>query len=168
MKTNVSPEHPARARTALASAALIRLVTEIDDNGPIPPHGLACTLPDLTPHQVRHATEQARLLGLVRTQPGRGLCLTEPGLQLAEIYDSAARWARTHNHPRRTCDFITRVQDTLRLLASGQNSEAEPPVAPTQADESLTRLRTASAHWISTHWTDDEPVGAPQSLLEKA
>ncbi|MFE1407853.1 regulator [Streptomyces sp. NPDC058770] len=167
MNTTLSPDYADRVCTAVASAALIRLIAEIDDNGPIPAHELACTLPDLTPHQVRYATEQARLLGLVRAWPGCGLCLTEAGLQLAEIYDSAARWARIRNHPRRACDFITRVQDTLRLLAPDQDPDAAPSVVPAKADEGLARLRTDAAHWISIHWTGDEPVGFPRSLLEK-
>lgn len=49
---------PAEVRTAvelLASRPLIRLVTEIDDNGAIPPRRLATALPDFPRHQQRRA-----------------------------------------------------------------------------------------------------------------
>ncbi|MFD8847640.1 regulator [Streptomyces sp. NPDC059604] len=163
MNTFPSSEQIERACTDLTSAALIRLLTEIDDHGPIPPRGLARTLPDLTPHQIRHATERARTLGLIRTRPGTGLGLTGPGRQLADLYDSAARWSRTHTHPRGACDFTARVQSTFRLLAPGPDPVAKPSAVPAEADEDLTRLRTATVHWISNHWTNND-----QDFLEAA
>ncbi|MFD8645139.1 MULTISPECIES: hypothetical protein [Streptomyces] len=145
-----------RACSALASPELIRLVTEIDDNGTIPPRGLARTLPDLSPHQLRHATEQAHTLGLVRTR--QGLSLTESGIQLAEVYDEAARWARAHGYPGVTSTFVTRVRATLQLLGSadvsGRRQERNGEiglVVSLEAAESLTGPKTAVESWIAGH-----------------
>ncbi|MFF5719310.1 hypothetical protein [Streptomyces buecherae] len=58
----------ADVRTAtelLASRHVIRLVTEIDDNGAIPARRLAATFPDLAWHHLRRAIELARAHGLV-------------------------------------------------------------------------------------------------------
>lgn len=145
-----------RACSALASPELIRLITEIDDNGTIPSRGLARTLPDLSPHQLRHATAQAHTLGLVRAR--QGLSLTDSGTQLAEVYDEAARWARAHNYPGVTSTFVTRVQETLLLLgiddASGRrqerNGEVGLGVSPA-AVESLTGPKSVVESWIARH-----------------
>ncbi len=145
MTTSLSPEQLQRVCTALSSAGLIRLITEIDDNGPIPSRGLARTLSDLTPHRIRHATEQAHALGLVHARPGASLGLTESGVDLAEVYDATARWARRHEYPARAGDFTGRIRNTLSLLA-------EPAVfaalAAAQAPSHLAaagRLPTAEA-----------------------
>ncbi len=114
--TSVTREHLQRVTSELSSTAVIRLITEIADTGPIPPRGLARTFPDITPHQIRHATEQAHAFGLVRAESG--LRLTEAGADLAEIYDATARWARRHQYPARSSDFTTRIQRTFALLAA--------------------------------------------------
>ncbi|MEU2131797.1 regulator [Streptomyces sp. NPDC018352] len=166
MTTLSGPAEVRKAVELLASRSLIRLVTEIDDNGPIPPRGLARTLPDLAPHQIRHSSEQARTIGLVRTRPGAGLVLTEPGRELADLYDAAARWSRTHNYPHATCGFITRVQDVLQLLTPVQDPVAAPSVVPTEAAGDLAHLRAALDRWIGSHWSGDEQAGALQCLPE--
>ncbi|MFF4871501.1 regulator [Streptomyces sp. NPDC000961] len=145
-----------RTCSALASPELIRLITEIDDNGTVPPRGLARTLPDLSPHQLRHATEQAHALGLVRAR--QGLSLTESGTQLAEVYDEAARWARAHDYPGVTNTFVTRVRATLQLLGSADVSVRRQErngelglVVSLEAAESLTVPKTAVESWIARH-----------------
>ncbi|MEU3008055.1 regulator [Streptomyces sp. NPDC006863] len=102
----------------LSSPALIRLITEIDDNGPIPPRKLASTLPDLSTHHLRRINHLARVHGLVRAAPGAGLELTTSGVELADFYDAIARWARHHAYPTRVCDFTSRVRHTLSLVES--------------------------------------------------
>ncbi|MFJ9216540.1 regulator [Streptomyces sp. NPDC102383] len=115
-----------RAVELLASRSLIRLVTEIDDNGVIPPRRLTGTLPDLSSHQLRRACEAASAHGLVRTAPSSGLELTDPGAELADLYDVAARWARRHAYPAPVCEFSSRIRHALDLLA--------PSLAPERAD----------------------------------
>ncbi|GAA2442673.1 hypothetical protein GCM10010433_49860 [Streptomyces pulveraceus] len=164
--TTTSQGQAGRVCTALASAGLIRLITEIDDNGPIPARELTRIFPDLTRHQIRHAIEQAHTLGLASIRSGAGLGLTDAGLQLADLYDSTARWARTHNYPRATCGgFITRVQAVLQLLAPVQGPFAAPPA---EAVDDLARIQEALDRWINFHWSDDEPAGALNDLPEAA
>ncbi|MEV8408999.1 hypothetical protein AB0R12_25375 [Streptomyces niveus] len=105
-----------RIVTALSEPALIRLITEIDDNGPIPPRSTGRIFPDFTPQQIRHATERAHTLGLIHTRVGGGLGLTESGILLAEVYDVTARWARRHAYPAPTGDFAGRIRHTFALL----------------------------------------------------
>ncbi|MFJ4572094.1 hypothetical protein ACIP4W_11785 [Streptomyces sp. NPDC088846] len=166
--TTAPQELAGRACTALTSAGLIRLITEIDDNGPIPPRGLARIFPDLTRHQIRQTIEQAHTLGLARIRSGAGLGLTDAGLQLADLYDSTARWARTHNYPRPACTFITRVRATLQLLTPVQGPVAAPSAAPVEAVGDLAQLREALDRWIDSHWSGGEPAGVLQSLPETA
>ncbi|MEU9748353.1 hypothetical protein [Streptomyces niveus] len=120
MTPGFSREQLRRVSTALSEPALIRLITEIDDNGPVPPRSTGRIFPDLAPHKVRHATERAHSLGLIHTRVGGGLGLTEPGVQLAEVYDVTARWARQHAYPAPTGDFAGRIRHTLSLLSEPQ------------------------------------------------
>ncbi|MEK8146245.1 hypothetical protein NKH18_48450 [Streptomyces sp. M10(2022)] len=95
--------HERRAIRTLTLPGLIRLITEIDDNGPISYRrgSLQGALGDLTPGQLRHAIDTARALNLVHsdeTTPDR-YRLTESGEALAEVYDTAARWARARQLP---------------------------------------------------------------------
>lgn len=106
-----------RMVTALSEPALIRLITEIDDNGPIPPRSTGRIFPDFTPQQIRRATERTHALGLIHTRVGGVLGLTESGVLLAEVYDVTARWARRHAYPAPTGDFAGRVRHTFTLLA---------------------------------------------------
>lgn len=102
----------------LSSPALIRLITEIDDNGPIPPRKLASTLPDLSTHHLRRIKDVARVHDLVCSAPGAGLELTTSGVELADFYDAIARWARHHVYPTRVSDFTSRIRHTLSLVGS--------------------------------------------------
>lgn len=164
----------AEARNAvelLASRSLIRLVTEIDDNGAIPPRRLASTLPDLSTHQLRRGTETARAHGLIRTVPGAGLELTEAGSELADLYDAAACWSRCHAYPAPVCEFSNRVRYVLELLTPALAAEradslsrlsvARLPGAEAEAD--LARPRALLLRWLTgnpqfTVLPDPDPV----------
>ncbi|ROQ70197.1 hypothetical protein EDD93_4708 [Streptomyces sp. 840.1] len=123
--------HERRAIRTLTLPGLIRLVTEIDDNGPISHRrgSLQGAFGDLTPGQLRHATDTARALDLVHsdeTTPDR-YRLTESGEALAEVYDTAARWARARHFPDTTSDFVTRVQHTLQLHSRDPHPSGSTP-----------------------------------------
>ncbi|MFI5820248.1 regulator [Streptomyces rishiriensis] len=141
----------------LASRSLIRLVTEIDDNGAIPPRRLAGTLPDLSSHQLRRAAEAARAHGLVRTAPGAGLELTESGSDLADLYDAAARWARRHAYPAPICEFSSRIRHVLDLLTSSLVTDradglSRPSAARLpSAEAELARPRALLIQWLAGH-----------------
>ncbi|MFH8991408.1 hypothetical protein [Streptomyces sp. NPDC017940] len=113
-----------RAIRALSLPGLIRLVTEIDDNGPISRRrgSLQSTFDDLTVPQLRHAIDRAREFGLVYGDEHERVRyrLTDSGEELAEVYDTAARWARTHQFPTMAGDFVTRVQRTFDLLGHAE------------------------------------------------
>ncbi|MFF4714468.1 regulator [Streptomyces eurythermus] len=136
------------ACTVLSRPGLIRLVTEIDDNGPIPPRSLTRTLPDLPDHHLHHTVRQARALGLVRHQPGVGLSLTPSGSGLADIYDALARVARRHHLPAPVCQFTSRVQHTLTLLAMPVlTTEQTDRVSKTVAED-LDGTRALLQQWL--------------------
>ncbi|GAA2672627.1 hypothetical protein GCM10010400_38300 [Streptomyces aculeolatus] len=116
MTTTLGPTELRAAARVLSSPALIRLITEIDDNGPIPPRMLTATLPDLTRSSARRAVHIARAHGLVQAGPAGGLDLTDSGCHLAAFYDATARWARHHAYPGPVSTFTTRIQHTLDLL----------------------------------------------------
>lgn len=129
--------HERRAIRTLTLPALIRLVTEIDDNGPISQQkgSLQSAFGDLTPGQLRHAIDVARDLGLVHAdeQTRDRYRLTASGEALAEVYDTAARWARERQFPDASSDFVTRVQHTLQLSSSPQTTGSSlEPSAPHQ------------------------------------
>ncbi|MFI2204653.1 hypothetical protein ACH47Z_28475 [Streptomyces sp. NPDC020192] len=127
-----------RAIRTLALPGLIRLITEIDDNGPISHRrgSLQGAFGDLTPGQLRHAIDTARDLGLVHADeqaPDR-YQLTASGEDLAEVYDTAARWARIHQFPSCASDFVTRVQYTFQLQSSESTTHTKTePSAPQEA-----------------------------------
>ncbi|MFD4476465.1 hypothetical protein ACFWPU_10175 [Streptomyces sp. NPDC058471] len=122
--TTTDPQQVRRAIRALSLPGLIRLVTEIDDNGPISRRrgSLRSAFDDLTVPQLRHATDRAREFGLVYGDEDERVRyrLTDSGEDLAEVYDTAARWARAHQFPTVASDFVTRVQRTLSLLGRGE------------------------------------------------
>ncbi|MBW1597267.1 hypothetical protein [Streptomyces sp. JJ38] len=157
MTTAPSTADVRHACTVLSSPALIRLITEIDDNGPIPPRGLARTLADLPVHRLRQATDLARALGLVR--PGSGLGLTAPGLELADIYDASARWARRHAYPAAVCDFTGRIQHTLAALAEAPvvaadgspRAATDGPLPSADAVADLAGPRDLLLQWLHTN-----------------
>ncbi|MFJ8151180.1 regulator [Streptomyces sp. NPDC094468] len=155
-----TPFTPAEARHAvelLASRSLIRLVTEIDDNGAIPPRRLAGTLPDLSTHQLRSASDTARAHGLVRIAPGSGLELTDGGMELADLYDAMARWARRHAVPAPVCEFSRRIRHVLDLLAPSLTTEHGDGLAPLSAvigagaAADLARPRTLLIQWLAAN-----------------
>lgn len=135
MTPSYSREQLRRVSTVLSEPALIRLITEIDDNGPVPPRSSGRIFPDLAPHRIRHAIERAHALGLIHTRVGGGLGLTESGVLLAEVYDVTARWARQHAYPARTGDFAGRIRHTFALL-----SEPRVHAALTAAEPSSLRI----------------------------
>lgn len=130
-----------RAIRTLTLPGLIRLITEIDDNGPISHRrgSLQGAFGDLTPGQLRHAIDTARALHLVHsdeTTPDR-YRLTESGEALAEVYDTAARWARARHLPAVTVDFVTRVQHALQLHNRDQYTGESMP-EPSEPRNALT------------------------------
>ncbi|WP_217550079.1 hypothetical protein [Streptomyces sp. GbtcB6] len=142
--------HERRAIRTLTLPALIRLVTEIDDNGPISRHrgSLQGALGDLTTGQLRHAIDTAHALGLIHAR-GHATAryqLTAGGQDLAEVYDTAARWARTHQLPDPVSDFVTRVQYTLQVRDDSpeHTGAASEPAAPW----------TALSAWLTAHPRD--------------
>ncbi|MFG3043166.1 hypothetical protein ACGFYZ_40340 [Streptomyces sp. NPDC048330] len=145
--------------TMLSSPPLIRLITEIDDNGPIPPRGLASTLADLSTHQLRQTADLARTLGLIHVRPGTGLGLTEAGTELADVYDATARWARCHAYPSGISDFTTRVQHTLRLMtetlapdtADGPRCQTGDHLPSAEWDADFVRACDLLRHWLSAY-----------------
>ncbi|MFJ1673082.1 regulator [Streptomyces bottropensis] len=158
MSTPFTSAEAQRAVELLASRPLVRLVTEIDDNGAIPPRRLAGTLPDLSTHQLRSASDTARTHGLIRIAPRTGLELTEAGMELAGLYDAMARWARRHAVPAPVCEFSSRIRHVLALLAPSLNTERADG-----AEAGLARLRTLLIPWLADNlqvaWVSEpEPV----------
>ncbi|MFG3545961.1 regulator [Streptomyces sp. NPDC047725] len=152
MSTPFTPAEVRHAVELLASRSLIRLVTEIDDNGAIPPRRLAGTLPDLSTHQLRSASDTARAHGLVRIAPGSGLELTEAGAVLADLYDAMARWARRHAVPAPVCEFSRRIRHVLDLLAPSLSTERAQALSPQTGDGAeagLARPRTLLIQWLA-------------------
>ncbi|WP_275462255.1 hypothetical protein [Streptomyces noursei] len=154
-----------RACQALSSPGLIRLITEIDDNGPIPQRALARTLPDLATPHLRQSTDLARALNLVRHRPGSGLDLTTSGVELADLYDALARWARRHSYPTPVCDFTRRIQGTLALLdqvlAVTEGRELRiPTMLSAQARAELAGPRDLLEQWLRAHPQTVQPPTA--------
>ncbi|MET8218795.1 regulator [Streptomyces hirsutus] len=135
--------------TALSSASLIRLVSEIDDHGAIPVCGLARTLADLSTRRIRQAIEQADALGLLTRTPG-SVGLSAAGRDLADVYDATARWARRHNYPAPLCDFAGRIQHTFALLGTSAAGE--------HVGE-LGRIHRLMAEWVHTHQRNRSTYG---------
>ncbi|MFD6434528.1 regulator [Streptomyces venezuelae] len=156
MTTPLTSAEAHRAVELLASRSLIRLVTEIDDNGAIPPRRLAGTLPDLSSHQLRCACETARTHALVRTAPGSGLELTAAGTELADLYDTAARWARHHAYPAPVSEFSSRIRHVLELLAPALTPHNLSPgsiagLLSDDAEAELARPRTLLIQWLASN-----------------
>ncbi|MEU9155073.1 regulator [Streptomyces sp. NPDC048417] len=162
MSTAITSAETLRAVELLASRPLVRLVTEIDDNGAIPPRRLASTLSDLSTHQVRSASDTARAHGLIRITPGAGLELTQPGTELADLYDAMARWARRHAVPAPVCEFSSRIRHVLGLLApslTGESVDNPSPLGGGEGEAGLTRPRMLLIQWLA----DNPQVGrAPE------
>ncbi|MEU3602644.1 hypothetical protein ABZ714_28605 [Streptomyces sp. NPDC006798] len=127
---------------AVSSPALIRLITEIDDHGPLSTTLLGRTFPDLTRRDVLQARDTALHLGLITT--GHGTYeLTGHGADLAEAYDQAARWARRHGLPARNASFISRVQTAVDHATLPDRHDETHASAPAAVRDALTRWTTA-------------------------
>ncbi|MFE6979244.1 regulator [Streptomyces sp. NPDC057682] len=144
MSTPFSPAEVQRAIDLLASRPLVRLVTEIDDNGAIPPRRLGGTLPDLAPHQLRSASGTARAHGLIWGSPGTGLELTQAGHELADLYDAMATWARRRAAPVPVCEFSSRIRYVLDRLAPSLTTESADGAA-----DGMSRLRALLIQWLA-------------------
>jgi hypothetical protein len=136
-----------RAMRALTLPGLIRLVTEIDDNGPISQKrgSLQGALGDLPLGQLRHAIDTARGLGLIHAR-GHATAryqLTASGKDLAELYDTAARWARSRQLPSPASDFVARVQHALQSEDGGSPYTCAATEQPTP--------RAALSAWLTVH-----------------
>ncbi|MFF7337330.1 regulator [Streptomyces sp. NPDC008163] len=153
--TVLTPAEVRQAVDLLASRSLIRLVSEIDDNGAIPPRRLAGTLTDLSTHHLRRAIELARAHGLIRIVSGSGLELTALGSELADLYDAVARWDRYH-YPAPVA-FADRVRHVLDLVVpslmpdrsddlSGRYAESLPSA---EAEADLARPRALLLQWLA-------------------
>jgi hypothetical protein len=154
MTTSFTAAELHNALALVSSPGLIRLITEIDDNGPIPPRRLAATLSDLSSHHLRRTTHVARAHGLARVAPGAGLSLTE-----ADVYDASARWARRHAYPTRVCDFTTRLQHSLSLLvpalvadrADDSPRPADEETLSAEAETDLDHPRALFLQWLNAN-----------------
>ncbi|WP_446038040.1 hypothetical protein [Streptomyces sp. SID1121] len=159
-----SAEQVTRAVAQLSHSGLIRLISEIDDNGPIDNRMLGRTFTDLTRHQIRHALATGHRHGLIQepTKTNPVHLLTHHGAELADVYDQIARWARSNDYPNHTSDFVTRVQGTLSLLAHEHvttlaNNAGEmapvrhvpgPGAVPSTGAEGRHSARIALLRWI--------------------
>lgn len=153
-----------REVTTLALPALVRVVTELDDNGPVAKGMLQRTCPDLSRTQLRYAVEAARARGLLRAHGAR-YQLTDAGAGLADLYDATTRWARAHQVPLPVSDFVTRVRSTLQLLArlpdgardghrTGERARALVEaglVTDVEAAVGLLGLHSSLTSWITHH-----------------
>ncbi|MFK0288458.1 regulator [Streptomyces sp. NPDC090499] len=164
MTTAMTSAEALRAVELLASRPLVRLVTEIDDNGAIPPRRLAPTLPDLSTHQVRSASDTARAHGLILITPGAGLELTPAGTELADLYDAMARWARRHAVPAPVCEFSSRIRHVLGLLAPSLTGEYVDNPSPLDGGEDEAGL--ARPRMLLIRWLADNPQAARVSEPE--
>ncbi|MCX4776850.1 winged helix-turn-helix transcriptional regulator [Streptomyces sp. NBC_01264] len=122
--TEPNPEADSLVRTAtlLSYRWTTRIITELDDNGPVARRrgSLAATFSDIPVDVLKTAVAGLRRRGLVRretlTTGEQQLTLTEPGLALGDVYDRLGRWARQHDYPDDQPDFVTRVEAALGLL----------------------------------------------------
>ncbi|QPP05161.1 hypothetical protein G4Z16_00755 [Streptomyces bathyalis] len=135
--------HVARAADLVGRQWTTRVISEIDDNGPIPRQTVSSAFPDLPHHALHYALTALRRRGLLTVgaeepdaqhepedheeeeeEPeeegevagASNYVLTEAGADLGDVHDALFRWARQHHYPARTCDFVTRVEATLTLL----------------------------------------------------
>ncbi|MFG3026606.1 regulator [Streptomyces sp. NPDC048254] len=164
MSTAMTSAEALRAVELLASRPLVRLVTEIDDNGAIPTRRLATTLSDLSTHEVRSASVTARAHGLIWIMPGAGLELTQAGTELADLYDAMARWARRHAFPALVCEFSSRIRHVLGLLAPSLTAERADNPSPLDGGEGEAGL--ARPRMLLIRWLADNPQVARVSEPE--
>jgi DNA-binding HxlR family transcriptional regulator len=140
---NSAADHVARAAELVGRQWTTRVVSEIDDNGPIPRHSVSSAFPDLPHHALQYALTALRRRGLLtvgtegheeqqeleeheegdeeaeeesEVAVASSYVLTEAGADLGDVHDALFRWARQYHYPARTCDFVTRVEAALNLL----------------------------------------------------
>ncbi|MFF7947911.1 hypothetical protein [Streptomyces griseorubiginosus] len=65
-------------------------------------------------------------------------------MELADLYDAMARWARRHAVPAPVCEFSSRIRHVLALLASSLTTERADG-----AEAGLARLRTLLIQWLA-------------------
>ncbi|MBQ0855457.1 regulator [Streptomyces sp. BH-SS-21] len=147
MNAALSPPRVQHACQSLSSVGLIRLVSEIDDHGPIPPRALARTLTGLSRTQAKQARKQADMLVLLDGSCS-GLALTEAGADLASFYDAAARWARHHDYPHHTSTFSDRIRHVLTLLS--EPAETQPQLKDGEA-AGLHEVGLLLREWVDTY-----------------
>ncbi|MFI1013077.1 hypothetical protein [Streptomyces sp. NPDC020965] len=156
--TKPTPAQLVHTVEVLGHPGVVRLVSEIDDHGPVARHMLSRTFPDLRLQQVRDGSVLARTHRLIHSGQQSGqpaYRLTPRGADLADVYDTAARWARAHHHPTRHADFTTRVRATLTLLTQNTAYATEPAQALHQ--------------WIQANWgVLDARAAAPPTVVLNA
>ncbi|MEV2258527.1 hypothetical protein AB0J13_07675 [Streptomyces anulatus] len=140
----------------LSAPGLIRLISEIDDHGPISRRGFTRSFPDLARHQIRHTVQEARDLDLIHSMSEHHL--TEAGEALAELYDAAARWGRQHHYPAQEGHFAHRVSSTLALLARPEISTSATPATRPEAAAGastvpgLETVRSTLLQWMKDYY----------------
>jgi DNA-binding HxlR family transcriptional regulator len=160
--TTKTPRPASTTDLVVAAAQLLgrqwttRVIAELTDHGPIPLGLVAGTLSDLTHDQYTYGLRVLRDRGLIAYGKDTGrdcYVLTAAGEGLGDVHFAMSRWARNHGFPSRECDFVTRVDATLRLLRDRDllavlgGADTEPLAEPvggaavgmdTQAERSLT------------------------------
>lgn len=138
-----------RAATLLSYRWTTRIITELDDNGPVARRrgSLAATFPDIPVDLLNTAVAGLRRRGLVRretlTTGEQQLTLTAPGVGLGDVYDRLGRWARQHDYPGDQPDFVIRVEAALGLLRDPHTvTLLLNPHAPYEASTGLPELST--------------------------
>ncbi|MCL2729129.1 MAG: hypothetical protein FWE15_03780 [Actinomycetia bacterium] len=107
------------AAEVLGRQRTTRLVSELNDHGPVPLGQVAGTFSDLTQDQCNHGMRDLRQRGLIAYGKDAGrdcYVLTTAGEGLGDVHDALFRWARKYNFPAEQSDFVTRVEASLGLL----------------------------------------------------
>ncbi|MFI7356130.1 winged helix-turn-helix transcriptional regulator [Streptomyces avidinii] len=117
---------PLPTADAVSAAAMLslrwttRIISELDDNGPIPRRAAQATFPDIPEDSLQHGMRSLRQRGLLQVRGRRDddspLGLTEAGRDLGDVYEALSRWARRHDYPAPQTGFVNRVEATLVLL----------------------------------------------------
>ncbi|MFE2140360.1 winged helix-turn-helix transcriptional regulator [Streptomyces sp. NPDC059456] len=120
----MSNPHP--IADAVSAAAMLslrwttRIISEIDDNGPIPHRAAQATFPDIPADSLQHGLRTLRQRGLLQIREHRDddspVGLTQAGRDLGDVYEALSHWARRHHYPTSQSDFVTRVEASLALL----------------------------------------------------
>ncbi|WP_433549150.1 hypothetical protein ACQPZG_31880 [Streptomyces sp. CA-294286] len=114
----VSETQVSRAATLMGRNHTVRIISELDDNGPIPQGAMSAVFSPFILYPVHNVLRALCTRGLVTfdKQNEHRLTLTEAGRALGDVFDSLARWARAHQYPAEHADFATRVRSALALL----------------------------------------------------